>query len=345
MKKLKILRHHIVVFLISVLAGSLIVNWTEGPTESILRWGFCLVNGFENNDGTTITIDSQGLPIVDYGVINGVQIGLQHNPVTICQQAFNYFDGIHVPDSINRQRFLKCANWIVDNSEFLNDGNVLPYRFIYPRYSMPSYWISAMAQAQAIQVMVRAHRLTGDSRYIENARKLLSVFSIDVDSGGVAHKHLPLTSGWWYEEYASPSGDDPMPLNGMMYTLIGLKEFHNYTNDSTSNKLFTKGIQALKDILPSFDRNGHSYYDILGLPAGGDYHLVHIELLDTLYRLTGDNILAEYRNRWQEYNDAQFVVRFIKAPTKIAPVILAANIAFLFVLIELLLFFKRRTKL
>lgn len=198
-----------------------------------------------------------------------------------------------------------------------------------------------MAQAQAMQVMVRAYRLTKDIKYLDHAQALMAVFFISVDSGGVSHKQLPGTDGWWYEEYASPEGDDPMPLNGMMYTLVGLYEHYKYGSDPLSGELFRHGFRALIDRLPEYDRNGHSYYDRLGRPAGGDYHQVHIELLDSLYQITGEPILAEYRDRWSDYSNAPFVIRLWRAPTRIAPLVLMANIGLVFLLLEVLSFWFR----
>lgn len=60
---------------------------------------------------------------------------------------------------------------------------------------------------------------------------------------------------------------------------------------------FAEGVKALKNRLQLYDRNGHSYYDILGKPVGGNYHQVHIALLDTIHQMTGESVFSDYRDR------------------------------------------------
>ena len=54
-----------------------------------------------------------------------------------------------------------------------------------------------MAQAQAIQVLIRAYELTHELKYLNSAKKLLSSFFVEVEDGGVTYK-TP-NEGWWFE--------------------------------------------------------------------------------------------------------------------------------------------------
>lgn len=330
--------------IMAILAGGLLAEVTESQAEEFLRHGRRLLTGAGQLDGTTVTLDSAGIPLVDYGQLDGFSVGTQRNPVVICQHAFHCFDNLPDSPSVYLRQALNCADWLVDSARMQSYGAILPYRFPYPRYGLRKNWLSAMAQAQAVQVMVRADHATGDSRFLDHAGSLLGVFFIDVDCGGVTHKRLAGTSGWWYEEYAAPDGDDPRVLNGMLFVLIGLNELHEYTGDTASELLFARGLTTVVDLLPHYDRNGHSYYDALGNPAGGDYHEVHIRLLDSLYRITKHPTLAEYRDRWRAYADSPLVVRLFAAPTRIGPVVLAVNVLFVLAVLEVGLFVwsKRR---
>ncbi len=341
---MKFLREQIAIAIASVIAAFLLVEVTESQTERILRQAKALWSGANRFDGTTVVMDSLGIPIVDYGDLDGVRIGPQRNPVSICQQAFYYFDRLTESDGDYRRRALNCADWLVDSAEIRDYGAVLPYRFAYPRYRLPGYWLSAMAQAQALQVMVLAHRTTGDDSYLRQVVNLLGIFFVDVDSGGVTHKSLDGSTGWWYEEYAAPDGRDPRVLNGMLYTLLGLYELYEYTHDSTAQFLFLRGYKSLTDFVHRYDRNGHSYYDVLGNPVGGDYHQIHIELLDSLYRITGDSTLRVFRDRWREYAESPFIVRLLRAPTRIAPLVLTVNAVLVHLVIVLVRAVLNRTR-
>lgn len=338
------IRTHIVLAIVAILAGGVLVEVTEPQTEELLRYGRSLLSGAGQDDGTTVTLDTAGIPLVDYGELEDIAVGAQRNPVAICQHAFHCFDNMSDSPSVYFRQALGCANWLVDSAEVHTHGAILPYRFAYPRYGLRENWLSAMAQAQAVQVMVRTHGLTGDSKFLDHARSLLGVFFVDVDSGGVTHKRLAGTSGWWYEEYAAPDGDDPRVLNGMLFVLVGLNELYEYSGDTTSELLFARGLKAVVDLLAHYDRNGHSYYDALGNPVGGDYHQVHIDLLDTLYRLTGRSTLAKYRDRWRAYADSPLVVRLVRAPTRMGPVVLAVNVLITLAVLELGLIARSRRR-
>lgn len=158
-----------------------------------------------------------------------------------------------------------------------------------------------MAQGQAIQALKRAYDVSRDQKYLDTANALLNSFFVEVKEGGVTYKTE--RDGWWYEEYASNGRvKESRVLNGMMYAMLGIYEYYEFTGHEDAKYLFDQGVFALKKNLPRYDANGYSYYDILeGLAL--QYHNVHIELLERLYHITKEEHFREYHDRWQSYKE------------------------------------------
>lgn len=186
---------------------------------------------------------------------------------------------------------------------------------------MTPKWRSGMAQGLAIQALINAHEITGDRKYIDSAKMLLNSFFVEVKDGGVTYK---TTAGWWYEEYADVGGKEPRVLNGMMYTLLGIHEYYQYTGNNNAKHLFDQGIVALKNDLSLYDNNGYSYYDILGAPAW-EYHNVHIELSDQLYNITKEKTFKQYHDKWENFKEPFSIIQQMQHPTSIIFVAFMVN--------------------
>ena len=48
-----------------------------------------------------------------------------------------------------------------------------------------------MANGQALQVLIKAHEITQDLRYLIAAKSLLSAFFVEVKDGGITYKDSP----------------------------------------------------------------------------------------------------------------------------------------------------------
>ncbi len=177
---------------------------------------------------------------------------------------------------------------------------MLQYNFPKPDYNLNSKWYSALANGQALQVLIKAHETTQDIRYLIAAKSLLNAFFIEVKDGGITHKDSP--NDWWYEEYASngKSAKNPRVLNGMLFAVLAIYDYYKYTNDADAKLLFDKGVNSIKKELSKYNNNGYSYYDIFGNPPG-KYHQTHVILTKKLYDITGEPIFNEYSELWKNY--------------------------------------------
>jgi len=340
MRKMK---KHAIILLVALIATFIICNFTEDVSKSLIKEVYkILVDVFMSEDfksGKKIILDDSGIPMVNYGYTYGIYIGKQRNPVAISQKALYYYELYEEGNESCRQLFLNCADWLVNNSVQYDNYAILYYRFPWPIYNMTDPWRSGMAQGEAIQVLIRAHNLTNDEKYLDSAKRLLNSFFVEIENGGVTYKTS--SDGWWYEEYADEGGKESRVLNGMMFTLLAIYEYYEYTEDADAKYLFDRGVLALKKSLPDYDKNGYSYYDILGNPAPPRYHKTHIRLLDSLYNITKEEVFGEYHDRWESYKDPpdpSFTIRMIQNPTIMEFSIFVVNFFVLLSILEITVF-------
>lgn len=256
-----------------------------------------------------VKYDKSGLPSVVYEGNAGEHVTV----VMTAQEAFKYYKNIKDPAS--RSKFFTCIDWLKSNSSNLNDSSIIYYvDFDWPSYKMKKPWRSAMSQGRAMQAFLKAFELTKDSTYLDYAKRSMNTLYTNVVDGGVTYKD---TTGLWYEEYADDSVAQSRVLNGMIVVLQALSDFHKVTDDESSLFLFTEGEKAVKNTLYLYDNNGHSNYDVLGKPAKPWYHNFHIELLDFLYNTTHDPVYNEYKQKWMQYKEPNYLAALLQRPTRI----------------------------
>ena len=301
------------------------------------KWGIILI-------GAVNKTDEKGVPFTYYPD----KSGKQRNPIAIAQYGMDYWDDFlkskkgKSKDATSvtciREKFLNTANWLADNITFKGAFAVWEFNFAQERFNMTPPWVSGMAQGQGMQVLVRAHSLTNESKYLEIAGKALNAFTRDIAEGGVRIKMG--NEGYWYEEYASIGGKNPRVLNGMIYALLGVKEYYEYTKDKKALAIFEEGLVALKSTLSKYDGKGFTYYDAMGTRAGNFYDRLHIELMTTLYELTKDEIFRNYYARWKKYSQRHFFIReFVLQPPDRSD-ILVLTVLFVVILLVMQLLLK-----
>jgi hypothetical protein len=262
--------------------------------------------------GIYISIDNSSVPIVDYGYIDEIYIGPQRNPVTTTSYALSYYEEYNrTGDDQSKQAFLNNSDWLVNNAVSKGNYSIFEYKFSWPPYHLKPPWHDGMAQGRAIQVLIKAHKITGDEKYLDSAKLLLNSFFVEVKNGGVTYK-TP-NDGWWYEHYAGVGGDEPRVLNAMLFAILGIYEYYEYTRDPAAKYLFDQGVLVLKKDLPRYEYyNGtYSTYDILDnrRPASMSYHNLHVKLLGDLYKITKEEIFKTYHDKWKNFNISETLLQ------------------------------------
>jgi len=265
-------------------------------------------------------IDEKGIPINDYGYINGVYVGRQRSIVAVAEKGLDYWNKYqlgatndrvllsydwekypenkeNIPKNATsaRRMFLNCADWLLEHATSCGDYSIWKYRYL-SFYNVKPGCRSSQAQAEGIQLLMRAYKLKGNHKYLKCAEQSVLAFYVSVENGGVTDKNLP--DGWWYDKFADIGCKRPKVLNGMMFALLGLYDFYERANNNDAKLLFDRGIIALKNSLSKYDAVNWSYYNRLGKLASDHYHKIHIWQLDLLHNITNEPIFKKYYFRW-----------------------------------------------
>jgi hypothetical protein len=227
---------------------------------------------------------------------NGIMVTpeRQYNTVTIEQDALAYFALWQTTGSwSNRTTFLHYADWLLANQS----PNGL-WLYNYEFWTMAVPWHSAMAEGQGMSVLVRAWQATGEQRYLTAATAAMRTFEKPYAQDGVASYEGADT---FYEEY-DPTVK-PHVLNGFIFALVGLYEYHAVQGDAESGRLFDAGTATLARDLPRWDSGSGTYYSLaLPLqPAVGLYPAIHVAELQEMWLLTGNATFRTYAARWAGY--------------------------------------------
>jgi len=202
------------------------------------------------------------------------------------------------------------GGWIITVSRVVADGQL----------SLQPGWYSAMAQGQAMSLLVRAYAKSGRPEYLDAAVNALHLFEVSSTEGGFVARFMDRYV--WYEEY--PTTPPCFVLNGFMYSLIGLYDVSASLPmgeaQQTAERLYRDGVSSLRAMLPLFDTGSGTVYDLRHVTLGAgappnrarwDYHATHVNQLLLLSSLlhngsvaTDEATAAEFRavaNRWLGY--------------------------------------------
>jgi hypothetical protein len=248
--------------------------------------------------------DPAGIPQLDY---HG-DIGRRYNPIAIAQYGLgNYNSWRRTADPGRREKFFRVANWLCHNVETNSKGlAVWNHHFTWEyRDTLEAPWYSGLAQGQGTSVLVRAHKESGDRRYLEVARRAFLSFECSITQGGVAFTDE--CGDLWFEEYiVSPPTHI---LNGFIWALWGVYDYLLATNDIAAQDLFSRGVRTLLHNLERYDLGFWSLYEQSGtrLPmvASAFYHRLHVVQLRIMYRLTKEEKFAEFAERWEGYTHSR----------------------------------------
>jgi hypothetical protein len=169
------------------------------------------------------------------------------------------------------------------------------------RSPLKAPWYSALAQGQGLSVLVRAHRDTGEARFLDAAERAFLSFTRGTEEGGVLHRDA--AGRTWLEEYIVQPPTHI--LNGFLWAAWGIYDYHLCTGHARARALWEESVETLKQTLPSYDTGFWSLYEHSGtairMIASQFYHGLHIVQLRIMHRLTGADIFRETADRWQEY--------------------------------------------
>ncbi len=233
-----------------------------------------------------------GVPVVDY---QG-DIGRQVNPVTVAQYGLDNWElYLQTQDEKYVDVLLSQSDWLVEHQE----AGKWTYNFDLKKYSLQRGWISAMAQGQAISLLLRTWQFTNDSVYFQSAREAFKLFQLTLDQNGVSFFNSD--SSIWFEEY--PNRLEPTHvLNGHVWALFGIWDYYRVTRDSTAKWLFEAGVNAIEDQIELYDTGFWVLYEQKPFQLlNGTYMDLQIDQLEVLYFLTHHDVFNVYARKWHAY--------------------------------------------
>ena len=194
--------------------------------------------------------------------------------------------------------FLRAVDWLLEHSTEEDLGLVWRSWLPVSKYGLEPGWISAMGQGQAISVLLRAHLMSGDERYLRQAEQALGPLLVPVAEGGVQSEidGVPVL-----EEY--PTTRPCAVLNGWIFALWGVHELSLASGERDAGALFLRSAAGLATLLPRYELGWWSRYSLYdhGRPdlAKPFYQRLHPVMLEGLELITENHALGEYARRWR----------------------------------------------
>src|SRR5690606_13319085 len=231
------------------------------------------------------------------------------HPTVIAQYALGVFEILYQKnfnDEVLKNEFNNLVNWFIQNKVELKSGKGWTIDILYPEYGIYHPWISAMTQGEVISVLVRGAMLFDNPKFEELAVDALSPFTYEVKDGGLVNyfNSIPV-----YEE-APTKHKTSAVLNGFIFSLFGLYDLYLYNKNDLAFRLFSTGINSLKNLLSYYDIGYWTRYRLMEYPgkyySSFTYHILVIEQLKALYYLTDEKCFMEYSKKWTEYSDSFF---------------------------------------
>lgn len=258
-----------------------------------------------------LKFDEQGIPKVLYGN------SYYYNPVTLAQYGLSLYGGF-LEGKVEKDEFIKVVDKLITLQD---DRGAFLYNFSWQYYLNKELykpgWVSGMAQGQALSILSRAYKITGNEKYLKAGEKAFKFLITPISKGGVTtnlgNLDISLKDNIIFEEYISSSAT--YTLNGFMFTLLGLYDWSNVGGESenkyVAQQYFDKGIDSLSKILHYYDIGGFTAYDLGYITRNGlkphigvNYHGVHIYLLKALHSITNNQQLYNYYALWRSYVEA-----------------------------------------
>jgi heparosan-N-sulfate-glucuronate 5-epimerase len=206
-------------------------------------------------------------------------------PAGLAQLALGWFDRSLAGDAGASQQFLTVCG-LLEARGVERDGELsFPYAVPVPKHQLMPPWCSALAQAQAASVFVRAHLTTGDDRYATLAAQAIAPILPSSASGLLS----ATPDGPVPEE--SPSDPPSLILNGWIYALWGLWDVAVGLGDAPCRALFEESAACLRRTVDRYDVGWWSRYSLyphrVADLAKPFYHRLHVDQLEVMHQLTG----------------------------------------------------------
>lgn len=246
--------------------------------------------------GTTIAPIEPYYPHDDEGIVVFIYEGEPYyHPLTIAQRMFHFLDSyVQTQNPVYLERTEQFALKLIELAEEHRGGYFYPIPFDFPLHGnkeevMVAPWYSGIAHGRILSIFSRLYTVSGKPEYLEAARKTYySLIPAENDPFPWVAIFDDSTNYYWVEEY--PWKPITKVLNGFVVAIFGLYDYYLVTEDEVCKKYLQAALTTLKDHIEQYRvPGGVSYYCLLHKVQSIEYHLMHIDFLNLVYRITSDN--------------------------------------------------------
>lgn len=240
------------------------------------------VAGYYNDLTEKVMRDNPDILVPKYHVDTGEEI---YFSIGIFQYGLAAYDLLlKTGEDLYKKKLLACADWAVENQK--EEGGWVTFA-----YKNAEHPYSSMAQGEGISMLIRAHTVTQDDRYMQAARKAKDFMLKPISEGGTTEYRKD--DVLLYEDT-----DNPIILNGWIFSLWGLYDYSKYTKEKEAAAALAATLKSLKKKLSDFDMKYWSRYEDGKRISSPFYHKLHIAQLKVMYDLFGDEVYKEYADKW-----------------------------------------------
>jgi hypothetical protein len=153
-------------------------------------------------------------------------------------------------------------------------------------------WISAMAQATALEALANAYQATSNPTYLQVAAQALPPLTTPPPAG----VSLTTSRGLRFLQYSFAPHTDI--INAFLQSLIGLDRYASISGSTQAQTLFTRGSAQAQAELPTFNTGAWSLYQP-GIEDDLSYHELVIGFLTQLCQLTAAPVYCSTASAFQ----------------------------------------------
>lgn len=185
------------------------------------------------------------------------------------------------------QKFWQTIEWTLEHQD--DNGAWDTFSWTSP---MAPY--GAMAQGEAVSLLIRAYKETSDDKYLKAASNAVSFLLKPIEDGGCT---LYQGGDVFLLEYTNK----PAVLNGWIFAWWGLYDYVFLTNDIDVKQKCDASLRTLVNSIRHFSKSYWSLYDISNIIASPFYHNLHIAQMQAMFKLTGIQLFKDYELLWRGY--------------------------------------------
>jgi hypothetical protein len=194
----------------------------------------------------------------------------------------------------DRDRFEVALDGIVATA--VERGDFLAWEYYFSFGGGKAPWVSGLAQATAMQALVRGAKYFADARYLEVAKRALGVFKAKAPLG----VRVDTDAGDHFLIYSF--NPRLRVLNAFLQALVGIYDYAEAADDDEARALFAAGEREAQAEIPKHDTGAWSLYSMsTGSESDLGYHRLLRDFLTSLCDRTKTALYCDTAARFTGY--------------------------------------------